>query len=79
MIFTDFLYAYYKIANIRIEQGRFVTDESGTKWAEPIVAGVTKMRNWAEHIVEMRGAIDDIVAFVNSWDSASATNRIPTT
>ena len=33
-------------------------------WAEPIVAGITKTRNWAEHIVEMRAAINDIVTLV---------------
>lgn len=45
-------------------------------WAEPIVAGATKTRGWAEHIVEMRAAINDIVTLVNGWDTASTVNRI---
>ena len=50
---------------------------SAVVWAEPIVAGATKTRGWAEHIVEMRAAINDILTLVNGWDTASTLNRIP--
>lgn len=46
-------------------------------WAETITAEVTKARNWQAHIMELRTAIDDIIALVNGWDTASEVNRIP--
>lgn len=45
-------------------------------WADAIVAQVTSMANWATHIGELRTAIEQIAAVVNTWDTSSTTNRI---
>jgi len=67
------------IYGIKIECGSVATSwtNNSVHWGEPIVAGVTKTRNWAEHIAEMRNAINDVVTLVNGWDTASTVNRIP--
>lgn len=52
---------------------------AAVSWAETVTAGVTKARNWAAHIVEMQAAITDVVALVNTWDTASTANRIALT
>ena len=45
-------------------------------WSETITAGVTKARNWPEHVIELRAAITEAANGVNAWDSSSATNQI---
>lgn len=68
------------IYGIKIECGSVATSwtNNSIHWGELIVAGITKTRNWAEHIAEMRNAINDVVTLVNGWDTASTLNRIPT-
>jgi len=45
-------------------------------WEEPIVAGVTKCRGWADHVAELRSAINDVVTLVNGWDAFSTVGNI---
>ncbi len=45
-------------------------------WPQTIVAGQTSMRGWAGHIAELRSAINEVITFVNGWDSAAVSNRI---
>ena len=45
-------------------------------WAAAITAGVTSLAGWTGHVQELRTAIEQVVALVNGWDTASATNRI---
>lgn len=41
-----------------------------------IVAGVTGVAGWADHMAQLRAAIDEVVALVNGWDTANGTNDI---
>ena len=50
---------------------------AAASWAEVITAGVTSTRNWVAHILELRAAVDEVIALVNGWDTASVANRIP--
>ncbi len=45
-------------------------------WAAAIAAGQTSLAGWKSHVLELRTAIDEVVALVNGWDAASATNNI---
>lgn len=45
-------------------------------WVETVVSGTTKLANWKAHVLEVRTAIDEVVAYVNGWDTASTVNRI---
>ncbi len=39
-------------------------------WTEDIVPGKTQIKNWTYHIIELRKAVEQIVAFINSFDAA---------
>ena len=45
-------------------------------WNETITAGITKTRNWRDHVTEIRSAINDVISLINSWDSMSSVNRV---
>jgi len=49
---------------------------SAYSWAETITAGTTALSGWAAHVIELRAAIDEIVALVNGWDVSASENRI---
>ena len=49
---------------------------SAKVWSEGITAGATMLANWRNHVLELRLAMDEVIAYVNSWDSTSSTNRI---
>jgi len=50
---------------------------AAVSWAQAITAGSTSIGGWKDHVLELRGAIDDIVSLVNGWDTASSTHNIP--
>ena len=60
------------INNIRLYYGM-----AAYAWAETVTAGTTSLGRWKNHVLELRGAIDDIVSLVNGWDTASSTHNIP--
>lgn len=60
------------INNIRLYYGM-----AAYAWAEAVTAGTTSLGGWKDHVLELRGAIDDIVSLVNGWDTASSTHNIP--
>ncbi|GHU72646.1 hypothetical protein AGMMS49992_09040 [Clostridia bacterium] len=45
-------------------------------WAEPVVAWLCQIKNWVFHIKEIRTALDEVVALINSHD-AVATFDVP--
>lgn len=45
-------------------------------WAQAITAGETSLAGWKSHILELHGAIDNIVTMVNDWDASSITHNI---
>jgi len=59
-----------------IDTARAYYGIAGYAWTETITAGVTKARNWPEHVIELRAAITETAAAVNAWDAYSVTNRI---
>jgi hypothetical protein len=83
-VFTDNLYAgTTTIKAVHINELRTmvntIRDYYGLpaySWSETIEAGTTPLSNWASHIAELRAAIDDVVSFVNSWDSTATANKI---
>lgn len=42
-------------------------------WGSSVVSGVTKVRDWVFHIVEIRRALDPVITLVNSFHSESMT------
>ena len=40
-------------------------------WSEPIVAGQTPSINWAQHAIEIKDVILEVIKFVNEWDSTN--------
>ena len=46
---------------------------SAYPWAQTITAGTTSLAGWTTHVTEMRTAIDEVVTFVNGWDSNTST------
>lgn len=59
-----------------INQVRAYYGLSAYTWLENITAGLTSMASWADHVQEMRTAIEQIVSFVNAWDSTGTGHRI---
>lgn len=48
-----------------------------TDWTDdPIVAEVTSSILWPSHVQEIRDTIDRIANYINTWDSASSSNRV---
>lgn len=45
-------------------------------WATTITAGATSLAGWRAHVLELRTAIEQVVALVNGWDTASTTNNV---
>lgn len=45
-------------------------------WAATVAADVTSLAGWKSHVLELRAAIDQVVALVNGWDTASASQNI---
>ena len=60
------------VNNIRAYYGM-----AAVSWAQAITAGSTSLGGWKNHVLELRAAIDAIVALVNGWDTASSTHNIP--
>ncbi len=60
-----------QVANVRAYYGL-----PASAWSESVAAGVTRLANWKAHILELRTAMDEVSVYVNSWDTASAVNRI---
>ena len=50
---------------------------SAYAWAETITAGTTPLANWSAHVTELRTAIDEVIAYVNAWDTTATANKIP--
>ena len=49
---------------------------SAKTWSEGITAGATMLASWRNHVLELRLAMDEVIAYVNGWDTASSVNRI---
>jgi hypothetical protein len=41
-------------------------------WQEAVIPGRTQILHWTSHVLELRRAIDEIIAFINSFDSSPA-------
>lgn len=52
---------------------------SPATWSEEIAAGKTTVKNWPFHILELRKALDPVIAAVNGFDPSSAFNIPPIT
>ena len=52
---------------------------SPATWSEEISAGKTTVKNWPFHILELRKALDPVIAAVNGFDPSSAFNIPPIT
>lgn len=50
---------------------------AAANWGSAVVSGQTSLNQWHHHIGQLRGAIYDVVALVNSWDETATTNKIP--
>ena len=48
-------------------------------WSEDIVAGRTTAKNWPFHVIELRKAIDAVIALVNSFDDSPVFDVPPVT
>lgn len=46
-------------------------------WSEELISGKTYVRNWPNHITEMRKAIDSVIVLINGFDT-SQTFDVPT-
>jgi hypothetical protein len=40
-------------------------------WQEAVVSGRTQILHWTNHVLELRRAIDEVIAVVNSFDTVS--------
>ncbi len=52
---------------------------SPVTWSEEIIAGKTTVKNWPFHILELRKALDSVIAAVNGFDPSSPFNISPIT
>jgi hypothetical protein len=50
---------------------------SAYAWASEIVPGISQVRDWPFHILELRAAVQGLVDKINSFDSASEDNEVP--
>ena len=47
------------------------------KWAEEVTAGKTQVKNWPFHVLELCRVLEQVIDFINGFDTAGANKISP--
>jgi len=59
-----------------VDQQRAYYGLAPVAWVAAITANATSLAGWTSHVLEIRGAMEEIATFVNGWDENSTDHNI---